>query len=796
MDHPTRHRKGIRGIARAMLAGLAATACLATATEAAHAQARPNVSLDDVSSVRWSGSQPNSQIGRDSNDGANLDPRTNQLENVGDVDGDGADDFAVADQRGGPGGAGGDAWISVLFTKSNSQGKRSVASFDENEGFTIMTQTWDEPRVNGIGDQNGDGLGDLLVASHDYYGASAGTVGFEMAVVYGVEDPSTLAHVPGNGCPTRCVDLATLTDDQGYILDPQEANGLDTTATAGDFNGDGVDDLAVQNAYSGPGFTDQILVFSLGERTDPLSYTTLPEDEVFRAQNLGDGSAGHRISAVGDLNDDGFDDIVFDSGVLTGCSNCSGYVVYGRPFTAPDVDGQNFTPADGWRFDNGDIGGLTFAANVGDQNDDGLDDVALGIMSYSVPGGSTVSVMYTPQTPPAEQLPTGDSLTPDLGYGFTAGSGPSNFAPVDSAGDLNGDGQEDMIVGAFEKLVGPPGTVGADELGAAYALFGREAPPPELLEVGWDMEAEVGVEMAGVEAPSGGNTAAGHGVLGLGDIDDDDLPDFAVSDPEADFSFDGDGGENSGAVYVVPGANLIAQADTDGADDETHNSATMTGDADANRRVSRAYFEYGTTEEYGSTTEVVDIGRGAEPVPIDIPVTGLAPDTEYHYRMVIVNDLGLKAYGSDEDFETDAAPPVVDSDGDGVADAQDQCPNQAGPANNGGCPVASGGSPRLELKVSPKSKSTAKSAKFTATVSNTGDAAATDARICLKAPKKAIKGSTCQDIGQLAAGANDTAQFKVKVKKKAKDGKSYKLKFNAAAAGATATPVTTTVKVK
>jgi CARDB len=105
--------------------------------------------------------------------------------------------------------------------------------------------------------------------------------------------------------------------------------------------------------------------------------------------------------------------------------------------------------------------------------------------------------------------------------------------------------------------------------------------------------------------------------------------------------------------------------------------------------------------------------------------------------------------------------------------------------------------PDLALSVKPASKSVkqGKSATFTATVRNTGDANATGVKVCLKAPKKAVKpAKKCVNVGMLAAGAMEKPKFKVKAKKNAKP-KAYTLKFKATGAGGPAND-TATLKVK
>ena len=66
-------------------------------------------------------------------------------------------------------------------------------------------------------------------------------------------------------------------------------------------------------------------------------------------------------------------------------------------------------------------------------------------------------------------------------------------------------------------------------------------------------------------------------------------------------------------------------------------------------------FQYGTTTAYGQTTPLRDAGSGKGDVPVDEALTGLAPATTYHYRILAFatdSGLGSAVYGADEAFTT------------------------------------------------------------------------------------------------------------------------------------------------
>jgi len=88
------------------------------------------------------------------------------------------------------------------------------------------------------------------------------------------------------------------------------------------------------------------------------------------------------------------------------------------------------------------------------------------------------------------------------------------------------------------------------------------------------------------------------------------------------------------------------------ADSVTGSSAKVTGSVNPNNASTTVSFEYGTTTSYGSTiaAEPSPID-GVDPVGVSANLTGLVPNTVYHYRVVAVNVAGT-TYGADSIFTT------------------------------------------------------------------------------------------------------------------------------------------------
>ncbi len=92
--------------------------------------------------------------------------------------------------------------------------------------------------------------------------------------------------------------------------------------------------------------------------------------------------------------------------------------------------------------------------------------------------------------------------------------------------------------------------------------------------------------------------------------------------------------------------------------------ATLNGTVNPKGADTHYYFRYGTTAEYGSSTSSTDAGSGQSALKESATISGLQPDTTYHYRIVAANEGGT-VEGKDETFETPLMPraSIVEWDG-------------------------------------------------------------------------------------------------------------------------------------
>jgi len=107
------------------------------------------------------------------------------------------------------------------------------------------------------------------------------------------------------------------------------------------------------------------------------------------------------------------------------------------------------------------------------------------------------------------------------------------------------------------------------------------------------------------------------------------------------------------ALAAFPAAALAAPTVTTGdATSVGQTTATLTGTITPDGTEAPWVFEYGTTTEYGLTTAQQTVPAGTDPATVEAVLTGLSPETTYHYRLV-----SGEVPGEDKTFTTAAAPP-------------------------------------------------------------------------------------------------------------------------------------------
>lgn len=359
-----------------------------------------------------------------------------------------------------------------------------------------------------------------------------------------------LCAEPTKALPAR-IDVGLLNGRNGARLDgiAQSDRTGRVVSPAGDLNGDGIGDFAVGAALADAGpVVDAGAVYVVfgqnGSRPAFESLGNLGGVRGFRIQGAGSNDQlGFATAPAGDINGDGIDDLILGAGDADTAGTDSGaaYVVFGRSSAFPaslsvtQLDGSIGFRLTGAAANDGAGFGV---AGVGDFNGDGRDDLAVGAPGFDIPGlGSTGAafVVYGRNSFPASlALASLDASTGLRIEGAAAG----DFAGQRiAAGDINGDGRADLLIGA------PGRDDAADRAGSAYVLYGRAGPLPATLNLA-SINGTNGFRLDGARTED----YAGYNVA-VADLNGDGFGDLILAAPNADLP----GRPDAGTTHVLFG---------------------------------------------------------------------------------------------------------------------------------------------------------------------------------------------------------------------------------------------------
>ena len=378
--------------------------------------------------------------------------------------------------------------------------------------------------IDSAGDVNGDGLDDILVGAEQES---------SMALYAGA---AYVIYTPVGATFDLSAADAKLTGEQ-----TDDRAGA-SVAGVGDMDGDNLSDIAV-GAYrnSSEGEDAGAVYVMYGPVMGDASLADA--DAKIAGEAEGDW-AGSALAGVGDVDGDGFGDLAVGAYRESSGGTWAGavYLVYGAPsgeVSLADADAKFTGEADT------DQAGAA-VAGAGDINGDGIDDLVVGAMGAD--GGNAYGAAYVIYGPVfgTQSLASADAkITGEAVADYAGGA-------VSVVGDMNGDGRDEVLVGAkFEDSA-------AGNAGAAYLLHGSVWSTVDL--------GAADAKLTG-EAP---DSYAGSGVAGVGDVDGDGLGDLVVG-----ASGDSSQGVISGAAYLITGAvagtsslagatlKLVGEADND-----------------------------------------------------------------------------------------------------------------------------------------------------------------------------------------------------------------------------------------
>lgn len=401
---------------------------------------------------------------------------------MGDFDNDGYDDLAIGISGARINGQDSAGAVQIIYGSEAGLDANRVEEWSRgSEGINGTVTAFDMfGRELTAGDYNGDGYSDLAI-------------GAPSADVNGVEDAGAIHILYGRAAGLRALGNELLTQDtNGFLASPAEVNDFfGQVLTTGDFNGDGVDDLAVGTPRedNGEAFVDagsvQIFfgqggtvgdwgIIRFGLVANPQHWTADSNAYVEGVMEPNE-QFGYALSA-GDFDGDGYDDLAVGIPFESHGSGASALLAGGAVSVfrggATGLVATAASPARLWHQDSPDMVDVVAAHEwfgtsliAADFNNDGYDDLAIGVngnVLFGVNIGS-VHVMYG----------SGGGLTAagnELVYDPLHPDGGDNFGGNTTAGDYNGDGFAELVVGASYDQ--PPG-VAADNSGSVLT-FGSD----------------------------------------------------------------------------------------------------------------------------------------------------------------------------------------------------------------------------------------------------------------------------------------------------------------------------------
>jgi len=354
------------------------------------------------------------------------------VDTAGDVNGDGYDDVII-----------GDPWydnpsINVGLARVH-YGSASGLSDPNSPDWSAegdQAGAWLGEDVGTAGDVNGDGYSDIIVS----------------AMLYDNGESSEGAAFVFHGSATGPTTGPGLTYD--WIADTNQVSAnLSAVATAGDVNGDGYSDVVIGSSQYDNGEPTEGRAWVYEGSASGLSDTAVWTKEI----DAESSQFGNEVATAGDVNGDGFSDIVVGAPWWKNGATTEGraFLYYGSPTARTSMTSD-------WTFEGDLTEGFVGAKTVlvGDVNGDGYGDVAINDENLHVFHGSA----------------SGPSLTPDWSVITLAGH------RLAAAGDVNGDGYADIVAEDSPNAVVYYGSATGMGPGGSTALTNPSSP---LFDLAW-----------------------------------------------------------------------------------------------------------------------------------------------------------------------------------------------------------------------------------------------------------------------------------------------------------------------
>jgi hypothetical protein len=363
--------------------------------------------------------------------------------------------------------------------------------------------------VAGLGDVNGDGIDDIIIGASDdnEWGMLSGQAYLFLGGPFGLKRGLSLSEA-----------------DASFYGNQDGLAGF-SVAGAGDVNNDGLNDILI-GSYNDPDGALQAgkayLIF--GKRTGWEMDTSLSSASASFMGTMPHMQCGFSVAGAGDVNKDGFDDILIGSKlgrVYLFFGKASGWT-QNRQLPTADVSFTEEGPVEG-------IGDSV--AGAGDVNGDGYEDILLGapLNDENAPDSGQTYLILGRSGPWLPDVLLTNADASFLGESENDRSGIS----IAGGGDVDGDGYDDIVIGADgHSQVAMHG-------GKSYIIFGRSS--------GWSMDTRLSGPVVSFMGDDEGDQI-GNPLSSAGDLNMDGLDDILISSP-----FNGENGVQSGKVHLIFG---------------------------------------------------------------------------------------------------------------------------------------------------------------------------------------------------------------------------------------------------
>lgn len=404
-----------------------------------------------------------------------------------------------------------------------------INSDDQTQGlnldWSIASQSFSTSSTSS--DLNGDGYGDPVICSPTF------------DVEGGQQNGGCFVLLGRDGTWPADFDILTLDGTNGFLLYGSTTTNINfgnSVFNAGDVNGDGIDDLLInEKSVSAKSSAIEVVAYVLFGNADGVSVvkdlTQLNGTDGFRIFGV---SSVNCFGTVGDINNDSIDDIactdvLADQGEISNAGEH--YLIFGKETWDSSIQLPDDISVSTGAIVEGNAGEedqlvqllVREISALGDINGDGLDDIGIGQSELDDPVSSLPNILFGREG----EWPLRTSLV-DLN-----GSNGFNIPEVQlddflrgpsPLGDINGDGINDFSVYALRADVGE-----VSNAGKAYVIFGQSIWPMDFNLA--SLNGDNGFSVRGT------SNERFISIIGLGDLNNDGFDDFAVNSRiDGDFS--------------------------------------------------------------------------------------------------------------------------------------------------------------------------------------------------------------------------------------------------------------------